>query len=329
MPYRFGLIGAGRIGHIHATNIAANPDCELAYVADVAVDAAHTLAGRVGASVVSVDTMMADPSVDAVAIASSTDTHAELIIRAAQSGKAIFCEKPIDLELKRAEDCIKVVDDLKVPFLLGFNRRFDPHFMALRAKMDDGYIGTLEMLHITSRDPAPPPSGYIASSGGMFKDMTIHDLDMARWLLGEDPVEISVAASCLVDSAIGEAGDVDSALLTLKTATGKLCVISNSRRAQYGYDQRIEVLGSNGMISVGNVRETEVSVHTANGAMGDRIQHFFLERYATAYAAEMQHFTDVLAGRCAVRVSGADGLAALRLAEAANEAAASGLSVKL
>jgi myo-inositol 2-dehydrogenase/D-chiro-inositol 1-dehydrogenase len=251
-------IGAGRIGKIHAANVVQHPDARLKYIIDTHAPSAESLAQQYGASVTTIDQALADGEIDAVIIASSTDTHADYMEAAARAGKAIFCEKPIDLDLARVGRCLKVVEDAGVPCALGFNRRFDPMFSALQKRLADGQIGKLELLSITSRDPSPPPAHYIKSSGGLFRDMMIHDFDMARWLLNEEPVEVYATASCLVDPAIGAMGDVDTALVTLKTASGRLCQISNSRRAIYGYDQRIEAHGELGMLRAENRTETQL-----------------------------------------------------------------------
>jgi myo-inositol 2-dehydrogenase/D-chiro-inositol 1-dehydrogenase len=310
--------GAGRIGAIHAGNLAA-AGARLAYVVDVDARAAAALAARHGARAVDAETALSDPAVGAVIIASSTDTHADLMERAARAGKTIFCEKPVDLSLERAKRCAAVVASTGVRVLMGFNRRFDPSFAALKRRIDDGEIGPVELVQITSRDPGPPPLDYVRVSGGLFRDMMIHDLDMARFLLGEEPVEIQAMASCLVDPAIGAAGDVDTAMVTLRTAGGRLCQISNSRRAIYGYDQRIEALGPRGMLAAGNQQPTTVVASTAAGVAADKPLHFFLERYAEAYRAELRHFLDVCAGRAAPLAGIADGCRALELAEAASE----------
>ena len=314
--------GAGRIGAIHAANVAA-AGARLAYVVDVDATAAARLAARHGARVADADTALADPSVGAVIIASSTDTHADLLERAAKAGKTIFCEKPIDLSMARADRCAAAVKATGARVLMGFNRRFDPNFASLRRQIAAGAIGTVEMVQITSRDPRPPPIAYVRVSGGLFRDMMIHDLDMARFLLGEEPVEVSATASCLVDPEIGAAGDVDSAMVTLRTGSGRLCQISNSRRATYGYDQRIEVLGSGGMLEAGNPRPTTVVASTTAGVSADKPFDFFLERYAEAYRAELAHFLEVCAGRAEPLVGLDDGRRALALAEAALESARS------
>jgi myo-inositol 2-dehydrogenase / D-chiro-inositol 1-dehydrogenase len=320
------LFGAGRIGRIHARNVAAHPDLTLRYVVDPASDAAATLAGADGARVASVQAALADPEIAGVIIASSTDTHLDYCLAAAAAGKAIFCEKPIDLDLGRARAAAGELASARL--LVGFNRRFDPNFTALKAQLDSGALGDIETLNITSHDPAPPPIDYVRVSGGLFRDMAIHDFDTARWLLGETPVEVFAAASCLVDPAIGEAGDVDTAKILLRAASGKLCLISNSRRSGYGYDQRIEAFGSAGMARAGNVAESAVEIWSEGGAATDRFQNFFLDRYADAYRLEMAHFADVLAG-APPRVGYADGVAALALAEAAAASAATGLPVRL
>lgn len=325
----FCLFGAGRIGAIHAANVAAHPRARLKYVVDLFPESAQKLAQQYNAQVVSVDEALSDPEIQAVIIASPTDTHADLIEQSAAAGLAIFCEKPIDLNAQRTRSCLEHVERSGVTCLIGFNRRFDPNFAAVKAQIDDGHLGNLEMVTITSRDPSPPPAQYVQSSGGLFRDMMIHDLDMARWLLGEEPVEVFATASCLIDPAIGEAGDVDTALVTLKTASGRLCQISNSRRAAYGYDQRIEVLGAKGMAQAKNQTESTLVVSTAEGVVAAKPQHFFLERYATAYRQELDNFIEAAAGRSEPLATAHDGLMALVLADAAYESVQSGQVVRL
>jgi myo-inositol 2-dehydrogenase / D-chiro-inositol 1-dehydrogenase len=320
------VIGAGRIGNIHARNVAAHEGVRLAGVADVDAAAASRLAEACKARVLSLDEAFA---ADAVLIASPTPTHAEYIERAAAGGRAVFCEKPIDLAANRVRECLEVVHRLGVPLMVGFNRRFDPHFGALKRRLDAGQIGEPELLTIISRDPAPPPLAYVASSGGLFRDMMIHDLDMARFLLGEEPVELHAAASCLVDSAIAAAGDVDTAVLTLRTASGKLCQISNSRRAAYGYDQRIEAHGSMGLLRAGNPTATTVELATNAGFSTDPLLPFFLERYAVAYRAELAAFVAAVESGHKPRPDGEDGLKALLLADAATESARTGQAISL
>jgi myo-inositol 2-dehydrogenase/D-chiro-inositol 1-dehydrogenase len=319
------VLGAGRIGRIHAGNIAVHPDVRLAGVADTMPAAAANLAVSLGARVLSVDDAL---RADAVLIASPTPTHADYIERAAERGCPVFCEKPIDLSADRVRMCLGVVRQTDVALMVGFNRRFDPHFTALKARLDAGEIGALELLTIISRDPSPPPIAYVERSGGLFRDMMIHDLDMARFLLGEEPVEVSAAASCLVDPAIGAAGDVDTAVVTLRTASGRLCQISNSRRASYGYDQRIEAHGAKGLLRAGNVLPTTVELADAAGIRTDPVLPFFLERYAAAYRAELGAFIAAVTGGWPARPDGEDGLRALLLADAALEASRTGRSVR-
>lgn len=326
-PLKICLFGAGRIGRLHAANIARHARACLEYVVDVQANAADTLARCNGAVVTDTATALADPCLGAVVIASTTETHAALIESSAIAGKAIFCEKPLDLDIGRVLQCLRVVEQNDVPLGVGFNRRYDPTFLSLKRRIDEGMIGRLETLSITSRDPSPPPAGYIKGSGGMFRDMTIHDFDMARWLLGEEVVEVFASGSCLCDEAIGNAGDIDTATVVLKTASGRLVQICNSRRAVYGYDQRIEAFGSGGMLQAGNETPTRVAIATEKGITSDPPERFFLERYAQAYQAELNDFVEsVLAGR-QPGVSGRDGLAALVLAEAAQQSLATGQTV--
>ena len=314
---RVGLIGAGRIGRIHGANIAARPDARLVYVSDIDAKAAKGLAATTGASVADIDTIIHASDIDAVLICAPTDMHAPLVERAAKAGKAIFCEKPIDLNIARVKACLAVVEKAGVPMMVGFNRRFDPNFAALKARIARGAVGEVEIISITSRDPAPPPAAYAARSGGLFRDMMIHDLDMARFLLGEEPTAITAVGSALIDPAIGRAGDVDTAAVILETKSGKIAQISNSRRAAYGYDQRIEVHGSKGMARADNVHETTVEIAGARGFARDPVQNFFLERYAAAYRLELDAFILAVKKARSPSPGGRDGLRAQMLAEAA------------
>ncbi len=312
------VIGAGRIGQIHARNVAANPRARLAGIADLDATAAARLAQQCGSQVISLQVAF---EADAVMICSPTSTHADLIERAAAAHRPVFCEKPIDLSAPRVRLCLMAVRRGRIPLMVGFNRRFDPNFATLKSRLDAGEIGRLELLTIISRDPAPPPPAYIAGSGGMFRDMMIHDLDMARFLLGEEPIEVFAAASVMVDPAIGAAGDVDTAVVTLRTASGALCQISNSRRASYGYDQRIEAHGAAGLLRAGNVTATTVELATASGFTSEPALPFFLERYAAAYRAELDAFISAVADNTPPHPDGEDGLRALLLADAATESA--------
>jgi len=327
--FKVAQFGAGRIGAIHARNVAAHPDLALACIVDPATDAARALAAATGAKVATAEEVYSDPSIDAVVIASSTDTHLDHCLAAARSGKAVWCEKPLDLDLDRLESHLADLEPVADRLLLGFQRRFDPTFRTLHARLRAGEIGAIETLHITSHDPAPPPVSYIKVSGGIFKDMTIHDFDMARWLLEEPVACVFASASNLIDPAIGGAGDFDMAKVILRTTSGRMAVISNTRRSGYGYDQRVEAYGPLGRLAANNMRETEVEVWTGQGAASDRFENFFLTRYAKAYAAEADHFAEVLAGRQAPVASVADGLGALRLAVAAQQSASTGLPVQL
>ena len=321
--------GAGRIGQIHASNIAANKDVRLRYVVDVNAQAARQLAARQGAKVATEEQVFADPAVNAVLIASSTDTHARLAIAAARARKAIFCEKPIDLSLAKVDECLKAVKEARVPMFVGFNRRFDPSFSALKERLDKGAIGAVEQVVISSRDPGLPPFEYLKVSGGQFRDMTIHDFDMARWLLGEEPVEVFAIGEALVDPKVKELGDIDSAMVLLRTKSSRLCHINNSRRAAYGYDQRIEVFGSKGMLRAGN--KTPSTVERSDGAAvsGDKPLHFFLERYADAYKAELSAFVSALKKKQPMPVGAHDGRQALVLAEAALKSLQTGSAVRI
>jgi myo-inositol 2-dehydrogenase/D-chiro-inositol 1-dehydrogenase len=311
------LFGAGRIGNIHAGNVARQPGVRLQYVVDVDRTAAEALARQHGAQVADAERAFADPAIAAVVIASSTDTHADLILRAAKAKKAIFCEKPVDLSLERARVCAEAVRAAGVPCMIGFQRRYDPTFASLKARIDDGEIGEPEMLVVTSRDPGAPPVDYIKRSGGIFKDMLIHDFDIFRWILGDEAASVYATGSCLTDPAIEAAGDIDATAVTIRTRRGRLAQINTIRRAAYGYDQRFEVIGAKGMLQAGNHRPTEVVLWSSGAITADKPEHFFLERYRAAYAAEMAHFFDVLGGRAKPRTSIDDGVAALALAEAA------------
>jgi myo-inositol 2-dehydrogenase/D-chiro-inositol 1-dehydrogenase len=323
------VIGAGRIGQIHARNVARHPGAHLRWITDVNRTAAEALAKELGADVAA-DAAQAigDKAVNAVVICSPTDTHAELIEAAAKAGKAIFCEKPIDLSLERVDRCLDTVRKARVTMMIGFNRRFDTSFAAVHAGIRSGKIGTLETLIITSRDPGPPPIGYIKQSGGLFRDMMIHDFDLARWMLGEAPTEVYAVASNLVDPEIGKVGDIDTAMVVLKTKSGCIAQISNSRRAVYGYDQRVEAFGSKGMLQAGNQTATTVTFSGEPGVTGDKPLHFFLERYAEAYRAELQHFVDCCLGKAKPATSIEDGRNAIALAEAAVQSLKTGQPVK-
>ncbi|MDZ7905411.1 MAG: inositol 2-dehydrogenase [Cypionkella sp.] len=329
MAVTFGLLGAGRIGKVHAKAVTGDANARLVAVADAMPAAAQAIADQYGCEVRSIEAILAAKDIDAVVICTPTDTHADLIEAAVKAGKAVFCEKPIDLSLARVKACLDVVRAHKGTLMVGFNRRFDPHFQAVRAEIDKGTIGAVEMAVITSRDPGAPPVEYIARSGGIFRDMTIHDFDMARFLLGEEITEVSAMAAALVDQAIGKAGDFDSVQVMLKTASGKQAVISNSRRATYGYDQRIEVHGSLGAVSAENQRPVSIEVASALGYTRPPLHDFFMTRYTQAYGAEIAAFIEALRTGKPAAPSGEDGLIALALAEAALKSVAEGRTVKM
>ncbi|OBZ92099.1 inositol 2-dehydrogenase [Pararhizobium polonicum] len=326
---KVGLLGAGRIGNVHAKAISSHPGSTLVAISDVNMDAAKKLASQYGAAAKTTDEIIHDPSIDAVLVATSTDTHSGLIEAATTAGKAVLCEKPVDLSLERARACQKVAAKNGRPVMIGFNRRFDPNFAALKAAVDRGEIGKTELLSVTSFDPAPPPVSYVKVSGGLFRDMMIHDFDMACWLMGGLPETVTAIGSSIVDPEIGAAGDVDTAVVTLHFADGRIAVIKNSRRAVYGYDQRVELLGSEGLLSAGNVLENTVSKATKDGVSSAKPEFFFLERYMRAYSAEWAAFVEAVNSGTALPVTLDDGVNALAVAEAATRSAKSGQTVSL
>lgn len=333
MVTRLALLGAGRIGKVHAKAIASDSRAQLVAVADAMPEAAQALAASAGCAIRSIDDILNSDDIDAVIICTPTNTHADLIERFVAKGKAVFCEKPIDLDLERAKSCVNLVEAGgeagKAKIMLGFNRRFDPHFRAVRAAIDAGHIGNVEMITITSRDPGAPPAEYIKVSGGIFRDMTIHDFDMARFLLGEEIATVTAQASVLVDPKIGKLGDYDSASIILTTASGQQCIISNSRRATYGYDQRIEVHGSLGSVSAENQRPVSIEIANSSGYTRPPLHDFFMTRYLDAYAAEITAFIDCLEQGKAPSPTAKDGLAALALAEAALRSVKEGRTIQM
>ena len=315
---RFGLIGAGRIGKVHAATIASNPKAKLVYIADAMPKAAEELAAKYGAKVASVDEIVKAKDVDAILIGSPTGFHAEQIQAASHNGKAIMCEKPVSLAVETIRETLNVVEKNKSTLMIGFNRRFDPNFAELERRIRSGAVGDVEIVTVISRDPNPPPAEYVKGSGGLFRDMMIHDFDMARFLMGEEFVVVQALGSSLVDKAIGLAGDVDTAAVQMQTASGRIAVITNSRRATYGYDQRMEVHGSKGMLSARNVHNTTVELYNAEGILADPVQNFFLERYGAAYANELSTFIAAVdSGNRDPKPNGFDGLQAQILADAA------------
>jgi myo-inositol 2-dehydrogenase/D-chiro-inositol 1-dehydrogenase len=326
---RFAILGAGRIGQVHARAVAGTPGAKLTAIADPVAKAAEAVQAAYGCDIRSIDAILASTDVDAVVICTPTDTHADLIERFTAAGKAVFCEKPVDLSLARVKACLATVSANKGKVMVGFNRRFDPDFMAVKAAIDAGTIGDVEMVTITSRDPGAPPADYITRSGGIFRDMTIHDFDMARWLLGEEVESVFASASVLTDKKIGELGDFDSANVILRTASGKQAIITNTRRATYGYDQRIEVLGSKAMVQAENHGTNRVVVADAAGFHAAPLLNFFMTRYIAAYANEIAAFVASVNGGTALPTTTHDGLMALALAEAALKSVAEGRAVKV
>ena len=329
MTVNIGLLGAGRIGLNHARAVARIPGARIAAVFDPVDAAAQAAIDAAGARRATADQIMADPAIDAVIIATPTDLHAAQIEQAARAGKAIFCEKPIDLDADRVRACLRVVAQTGAQLMVGFNRRFDREFAGLRAQIEAGAVGEIEMIQITSRDHAPPPIEFVKRSGGLFRDMMIHDLDMARFLMGEEFTQVSATGSVLIDPAIGAAGDVDTATATLKTASGRIAVITTNRRASYGHDQRAEVHGSKGMASIGNMRATSVSVADGSGYRTEPLLPSFIDRYADAYRRELTAFTEAVRTGTPCAPTGQDGLRALELADAALRSMETGRVVQL
>ena len=326
---RFALFGAGRIGRMHARNLAAHPRVDLAGIYDINSAASTEVAHEVGTQPSrTIGALLGDASIDAVLIATSTDTHCSLIEHSVRAGKAVLCEKPIHLDIERVDHCWDVVSATDRPVQIGFNRRFDPSHSALRSAIKNGAIGKLEQGVITSRDPAPPPFEYIRVSGGIFRDMAIHDFDMARYLFGEEPVEIYATGSVLVDQKVAWADDLDSVMVVMRMESGALCHINCSRRCAYGYDQRIEVFGEKGMLLSDNPTSTSVSLHTeASTAARARLHHFFIERYAESYIREIDAFVDAVESDTPPSPSFEDGRRALVVANSAIEAAKTGKTV--
>jgi|TARA_B110000240_G_scaffold73697_1_gene83936 myo-inositol 2-dehydrogenase/D-chiro-inositol 1-dehydrogenase len=325
---RIGLLGAGRIGQVHARAVSSVPTAQLVAIADPISAAAGAVRNTYGCDIRTIEQILVSDDIDAVIICTPTDTHADLIEQFARAGKAIFCEKPVDLDLERVQACLSVVNETNTTLMVGFQRRYDPDFQALRAAIDAGQIGDVEMVSLISRDPGAPPYDYIERSGGIFRDMMIHDFDVARWMLGEEVETVQAAASVLTDPEIGNRGDFDSANAILRTASGRQCTITNSRRATFGYDQRIEVHGSAGSVAADNHHQSRITVANGHGYTRPPLLDFFMTRYIVAYDAEIKHFVDCVANRAQPRTSGHDGLMSIALAEAALESVRTGAAVR-
>ena len=327
-----GVIGVGRIGRLHARNLKYQvPGLKVLAVADIFEKSAREVASQLEIPIAEKDyrVLLENNDIDAVVICSSTDTHAQIISEAAQAGKHIFCEKPIALDIDKIDQAIAAVKNAGIKLQVGFNRRFDPSFKKAKDLVKKGTIGTPHLVRITSRDPEPPPISYVKISGGIFLDMMIHDFDIARFLLGQEVVELMAVGSCLVDPAIGEAGDIDTAIVTLKYEGGAWGTIDNSRKAVYGYDQRIEIFGSEGCVMVGNPTPTEVTINSAEDTKTDKPLYFFTERYQEAYLAEMKEFIKCIQEDTKPPVGGFDGKISVQMGYAAKESLIKGSFVKI
>ncbi|WP_210270211.1 inositol 2-dehydrogenase [Aureimonas sp. ME7] len=329
MPIRLAIFGAGRIGQVHARNAAAHPSVEVAYLVDpVASPGRDTLATEIGARVVDADAAFADDRIDGVVVASSTDTHADLVARAADAGKAVFCEKPISLDFAKTEALAERVRNAGIPCMLGFQRRYDASFRAVRDRIASGAAGRLEHLMMQSRDPAPPPASYVRTSGGMFRDTAIHDMDMARFLLDEEIASVYAVGSCLISKEIGAAGDIDTLMIVLKTRSGRLAQVTNCRRGPMGYDQRLEALCSEEVLWVENRPQTTMRTARPEGAWAAAPMNYFIERFAQAYRDEMNAFAEMVETGSRPLADLTDGLEAQRLVEAAIESHRTGLPIE-
>ena len=327
-----GIIGVGRIGKVHTMSINNHlPQVKVKAVTDIFIDQAKAWASEAGIEKVydSYQELLADPEIDAVLVCSSTNTHAEISIAAAKAGKHIFCEKPVDLSVEKVEAVIKAAQDAGVKLQIGFNRRFDHNFRKVKELIQSEVIGDLQILKITSRDPGPPPVEYIKVSGGIFMDMTIHDFDMARFLSGSEAEEIYVAGAVMVDPAIGEAGDIDTALITIRFKNGVICTIDNSRKAAYGYDQRVEAFGSKGKAEIANDLPSTAVWSTEEGVFSEKPLYFFLERYMDSFAEEMKQFVEALIENKETPVTGMDGLLPIKMGLAAKKSVELGRPVKI
>ncbi len=329
---KVGIIGVGRIGKVHTLSILNYmPEVEIKAISDINLEGAKEWATQNGIPHYYQDykNILNDSEIDAVLICSSTDTHSSISVEAAEAGKHIFCEKPVDLTIEKVEAVIEAAKRENVKLQIGFNRRFDHNFKKVRELIKDGILGEIQILKITSRDPEPPSAQYAAASGGMFMDMTIHDFDMARFMMGCEPTEVYVAAACLVDPAIGEAGDVDTAVITIKFENGGLCVIDNSRKAAYGYDQRVEAFGSKGKAEIENDTPSTAVWSTQDGVYKEKPKYFFLERYMDSFAEEMKQFVAAIINDTETPVVGFDGLQPIKMGLAAKRSVAEGRPVKL
>jgi len=328
---KVALAGLGRIGKIHLKNLCRNfPEIEVVAVMDV-LDESKSIADEynIPVFVKDFDELLAVDGVDAVVICSPTDTHADYVVKAAKAGKQIFCEKPLDLSLEKVQEVLTMVEECGVKLMLGFNRRFDPEFKKIRELVVNNAVGNPQIIKITSRDPGPPPVSYIKVSGGMFLDMTIHDFDMARYISGKEVKEVFAKGAVMVDPEIGEAGDIDTAVIILTFEDDTMAVVDNCRKSGYGYDQRLEVFGSKGMAHINNNFPNSHKLYTSSGISGDLPLHFFLERYDASYNQEIREFVDALVSGSEMPVNGNDGLQSIAIGLAAKKSLAVGRPVKL
>lgn len=329
---KLGIIGAGRIGKLHAENIIHHiPEAEVKMIADVYIEQIREWAENIGVSLLTADykEILANEEIDAVLICSSTNTHADFLIESAKAGKHVFCEKPIDLSTDKIKHALKVVEASGVKLQVGFNRRFDHNHRAVRDAVAEGRIGEPHLILISSRDPSPPPLEYVKVSGGIFLDMTIHDFDMARFLSGSEVEEVYALGDVMIDPAIGDAGDVDTAVVTLKFKNGAIGVINNSRKATYGYDQRVEVFGSQGSVLNLNDTSSTTIISTAAGVVSEKPKYFFLERYSESFVSEMREFIDAILNDKPTPVTGEDGLKPVLIALAAKKSLKENRPVKI
>lgn len=329
---KLGIIGAGRIGKVHTLSIKNSiPQVEIKAISDIYFQVAKEWAeeNEIPYAYEDYREILDDPEIDAVLICSSTDTHAQISIEAAQAGKHIFCEKPVDLNVEKVKAVLDAVKKNNVKFQVGFNRRFDRNFKRIKELIDANEIGELHIVKITSRDPEPPNLDYVKVSGGIFLDMSIHDFDMARYLTGSEVKEIYVAAQCRIDPKIAELGDVDTAVMTLTMEDGTICVIDNSRKAVYGYDQRVEILGSKGQAQVENDTPSNIKWSTAKGVFTDKPKYFFLERYMDSFTDEIKDFVDAIINDTETPVRGIDGLKPIEIGLAAKKSLLEGRPIKL
>jgi len=329
-PVTFGIIGAGRIGKLHADNLLSLVDgARLKAITDPFLDEDWAASRNIPLTGKDHRILLDDQEIDAILIGSPSAEHAPQIIECAKAGKHIFCEKPIALDPEIIRNALAEVDKSGVKLQVGFNRRFDPNFAAVQQQVVSGVLGDPHIIRITSRDPAPPPAEYVAGSGGMFLDMTIHDFDMARFLSSSEVTEVHAYGAVLIDPEIGKAGDIDTAVISLKFANGALGIIENSRKAVYGYDQRVEVFGAKGTAMADNNTPTSMIVLNESGTIGDKPLYFFLERYEAAFVSEMQAFVNAIREDKPTTVSGNDGLAPVLIALAAQESLKSGKPEKV